>query len=507
MSAVLQFEHATFCYEGASTPSIEDITLEVVEGQFIVFTGESGCGKTTLTRFANGLIPSFFPGYLEGRVMVGGVDIAQADAGEIGQHTASIFQDPRSQFFTTDTASEVAFACENYGMPRDEIMQRIESAFSDMGIEALLGRRVFHLSSGERQKIAFAAATALNPRMYVLDEPSANLDIETMLHIRKRLAALKARGCTVLIAEHRLFWLQGLVDRYIRLSRGRVVETMTGDEFERLSDGECERRGLRPSTPPWQAAKSGIELASGKEGKASRLLALEVRHLSFSYPGGGFSLEDVSFDVFSGEVLALVGKNGCGKTTLGKLLVGLTRAKGRPFKLDGKKVRKGSLADAGFFVLQEAGHQLYTDSVETELRLGRDRQSSGDAVSSTLAALNLSDMADAHPQSLSGGQKQRLVMGAALVSGKPLVVLDEPTSGLDWANMTAVARVVRGLRSKGCAVVVITHDYEFMAQVADRVLLLADGGVAGELCVKEPHDLEPAAEFVLGKEGINAWPC
>ena len=171
---IISFEHASFQYEGQSQESLKDVKLIIKSGEFLVITGQSGCGKTTLTRCINNLIPRFFEGRLSGEVIVLGRSIKESDAGEAGKEIASIFQDPRSQFFTTNSSSEVAFACENYGIPHKEIVKRVNSAFQSLNMENLKDRDIFALSSGERQKVAFLAATTLNPQIYVLDEPSAN---------------------------------------------------------------------------------------------------------------------------------------------------------------------------------------------------------------------------------------------------------------------------------------------------------------------------------------------
>lgn len=172
---IISFEHTSFQYEGQIQENLRDVNLTIRSGEFLVITGQSGCGKTTLTRCINNLIPRFFEGVLSGEVIVSGRSIKESDAGEAGKEIASIFQDPRSQFFTTNSSSEVAFACENYGIPHEEIVKRVDRAFQSLDMENLKDRDIFTLSSGERQKIAFLAATTLNPQIYVLDEPSANL--------------------------------------------------------------------------------------------------------------------------------------------------------------------------------------------------------------------------------------------------------------------------------------------------------------------------------------------
>ena len=243
---IISFEHASFQYEGQSQESLKDVKLIIKLGEFLVITGQSGCGKTTLTRCINNLIPRFFEGRLSGEVIVLGRSIKESDAGEAGKEIASIFQDPRSQFFTTNSSSEVAFACENYGIPHKEIVKRVNSAFQSLNMENLKDRDIFALSSGERQKVAFLAATTLNPQIYVLDEPSANLDIHTILQVREILSALKAAGHTIIVSEHRLFYLYGLADRFLIMEDGQICEELTGEEMAELSAVQMHNRRLRP---------------------------------------------------------------------------------------------------------------------------------------------------------------------------------------------------------------------------------------------------------------------
>ena len=210
---VIDFDNVSFSYGTQTEGSLSDINFKVKEGEFILLTGQSGSGKTTVTRLINGLIPHFFEGVLTGTVKVLGSDIKTVTPGEMGKNTASIFQNPRSQFFTTNSTKEVAFALENYGIDRDEMIDRVNCAFHDLEAENLMDRDMFSLSSGEKQKIAIIAAKTLNPKIYVFDEPSANLDIHSIIKLKKIMEWLKKQGHTVIVSEHRLFYLKNLVDK------------------------------------------------------------------------------------------------------------------------------------------------------------------------------------------------------------------------------------------------------------------------------------------------------
>lgn len=492
---IISFEHVSFQYEGQTRENLKDVNLTIKSGEFLVITGQSGCGKTTLTRCINNLIPRFFEGTLSGEVIVSGRSIKESDAGEAGKEIASIFQDPRSQFFTTNSSSEVAFACENYGISHEEIVKRVDRAFQSLNMEDLKDRDIFTLSSGERQKIAFLAATALNPQIYVLDEPSANLDIHTILQVREILFALKAAGHTIVVSEHRLFYLYGLADRFLVMKEGQIFEELTGKEMAELSVSQMHNRRLRPLN------LSTIQIER-KKFICHSTVFFQIKDLSFSHKSMPELLHNISLEACKGETIALIGENGCGKTTLGKVLSGLIRCRRGVFSIDGQTVKQRKLADYVYFVMQEADHQLYTDSVAEELRLGNKKiQDIDEKIDSVLKMLHLENFKNCHPYALSGGQKQRLTIGAAMLSEKPILVLDEPTSGLDWDNMCAVANAVNYMRETGKLVFIITHDLEFISLTATRALLLKEGNIKDDLQMTEQNNFKIVKSFMMEEGG------
>jgi energy-coupling factor transport system ATP-binding protein len=491
---IISFTHTSFRYDGQSKDSLIDINLDIKKGEFLVITGQSGCGKTTLIRCINNLIPSFFEGNLSGEVMVSGRSIKESNAGEAGKETASIFQDPRSQFFTTNSSSEVAFGCENYGIPQMEIIKRVDNAFKSLNMEKLRNRDIFSLSSGERQKIAFLAATTLNPEIYVLDEPSANLDIQTILQVREHLLDLKKAGHTIIVSEHRLFYLYGLADRFIVMKDGQITEELNANEMADLSSDQMHLMKLRPLN----LDKIQIEK---KEDTCRKETFFDIKSLGFSYKGMPELLHNISLQAHKGETVALVGENGSGKTTLGKIISGLISCKKGDFSIDGRIIKKRKLSDYVYFVMQEADHQLYTSSVTEELLLGNKKVPDiKEKIADVLKILHLENFKDSHPYALSGGQKQRLTIGAAMLSEKPIIVLDEPTSGLDWENMRAVAEAVNYLRCKGKLIFIITHDLEFLSLTASRCLLIKEGVIEEDMIMASEKELRIINSFML-KEG------
>ena len=293
---------------------------------------------------------------------------------------------------------------------------------------------------------------------------------------------MKAAGHTIIVSEHRLFYLYGLADRFLIMKEGRICEELTGEEMAKLSASQMRSRRLRPLN------LNTIQIE----------VFLQIKNMSFSHKAMPELLHSISIEAHKGETIALVGENGCGKTTFGKILSGLIRCRQGGFFIDGKNVKQRKLSDYVYFVMQEADHQLYTDSVTEELRLGNKKIPGIDEkVSRILKMLHLENFKDCHPYALSGGQKQRLTIGAAMLSEKPIIVLDEPTSGLDWNNMYAVANAVNFLRKSGKVVFIITHDLEFISLTASRTLLLKEGIIKDDLQMTGKSTFKIVKDFMM----------
>ena len=245
---MIQIDHVTFSYggENESAGGIQDINLNIEDGQFVVLCGESGCGKTTITRLINGLIPHYYEGKMNGEVWVNGAKVSEQPLYDTAKTVGSVFQNPRSQFFNVDTTSEIAFGCENHGLEEAEIRKRVKLVSEQLNLTNLLDRSVFSLSGGEKQKIACGSAAAVEPDVFVLDEPSSNLDAYSIADFRKLLKILKSQGKTIIIAEHRLYYLYDLADSIIYLSDGEIQGDYTLPEFQLIPAAEKAKMGLRP---------------------------------------------------------------------------------------------------------------------------------------------------------------------------------------------------------------------------------------------------------------------
>ena len=499
-NVVIDFENVSFSYGTQSEGCLKNINLKIQAGEFVLLTGQSGSGKTTITRLINGLIPHFFEGILTGSVKVIGDDIKTVTPGEMGKNTASIFQNPRSQFFTTNSTNEVAFALENYGIDRDEMIDRVNSAFRDFEAENLMDRDMFSLSSGEKQKIAIIAAKALNPKISVFDEPSANLDIQSIIKLKKIMKILKEQGHTIIVSEHRLFYLKDLIDKCFIMKDGEIDRELKKNDIANLNDSDIRAYKLRTfklSDIKYELKNNPIINKQNSDFK--------VENLSFSYNVNHSILSNCNLEGNFGETVAIVGHNGNGKTTLGKIMSGLLKAKSGQFYIDDKFVKQKELYKNVYFVMQDADYQLYSDSVVSELMLSSANgvEQNDERIENAMSLLNISSFRDRHPQGLSGGQKQRVTIAAAIASNKKILIFDEPTSGLDYENMKGVSEAINILRERGTLIFVISHDLEFLSRVATKAIFIENNTVNKSIELKNGGDFEKIKKFLLQSEGYE----
>ena len=488
--AAVQLEGVSYTYPSAAEPTLRSVSLEVPAGQCVVVTGPSGCGKTTLSRLVNGLVPHVYAGEVTGRVLVGGTEVAAWTPDELGVRVGSVFQNPRSQFVNLDVASEIAFGCENLGLPRAEIVERVEEAAAALGIHPLLDRSIEELSGGQKQAVILASALAMRPAVFVLDEPTASLDTASMMRLAEVVAALKAQGKTVIVSEHRLWWLHGVADRVVLMEEGSVAGDWDAASYGALPRAERAALGMRAWTvaemEEEMAARVEVAPAASAEGSPAPATGvataegLAAEGLTVAFRRNPPVLEGLSLAVAPGRVLGIVGRNGAGKTTLLRCLSGLARERSGSVALDGRALAARERPGTVHLVMQEPGYQLFADSARAELRLP---DAEADEL---LAAFGLAACAERHPLSLSGGERQRLAIAAGIAQGARALVLDEPTSGLDRANMERVAAALRRVAAAGVAVALVTHDYEFLCAVCDEVAEVESG------CVSARYDLDPA---------------
>lgn len=462
---MIRFEDYSFFYETEKErQGVRNINLHIEPGSCVLFCGSSGCGKSTLLKSVNGLIPHLTEGKYRGAVYIKNRAVNTLPMYELSKLAASVFQNPKSQFFNTDVESEIVYSLENRGCPVSEADARLKRTLQELRLEHLRGRSMFALSGGEKQQVAFAGAFISDAPVILLDEPTANLDMEAIVKIRNILFEMKKRGKTILVVEHRLHWLRGLVDTVYYMENGTIICRRNGETFFSMEDEERKKLGLREL---YSVSDITVEYSNEPLGKSS---ILEVKELTLAYKKKVVQRE-LFFSLAAGEILGIIGANGAGKTTLLRTLAGLKRVTHGAVLLNGKIIKERERRKRFGMVMQDVNYQLFSDSCENECRLGNPGVDE-ETAKELLSEVGLSSVSDRHPQCLSGGQKQRLALAVCKASDKDILLLDEPTGGLDYAGMIAVRNVLNFLSAKGKSVVVVTHDMEFIRTVCNRIILL-----------------------------------
>lgn len=491
--SIIEIDHASFRYKGSEKCLLKDVSLRIEKGETVLLTGLSGSGKTTIIRLINGLIPHYYQGELAGSVTVAGRDIANTELYELAGTVGTVFQNPRSQFFSVDTDGEIVFGTENIGLDPEEIIKRKQTVVREMHIEKLLGRSLFRLSGGEKQRIACASVSALLPDIILLDEPSSNLDQEAIENLREEIERWKSQGKTLVISEHRLWYLKDIADRVIYMDAGSIRREWSGREFASMGSETVRELQLRPLVLP--DMPSSI-CADGDCADCCDMTS------TLTLPGDGIILKNFYFsyhrkpnlfgkrklterdDMLSlniphlvlprRSVIGVIGRNGTGKSTFLKCVCGLEKDCGGSIEADGKIYRGKDRLKLCYMVMQDVNHQLFTDSVEAEILLSM-KEESRERCDTILKSLGILEFKDKHPMALSGGQKQRVAIASAIAADAKLMLFDEPTSGLDFAHMEKVGALLKGLAASGNTVLVATHDPELIELCCDYVLCIENG--------------------------------
>ena len=486
---MIKIDHISFSYgeENENTGGVRDIDLNIEDGQFVVLCGESGCGKTTVTRLINGLIPHYYEGKMTGEVWVNGAKVSEQPLYDTAAVVGSVFQNPRSQFFNVDTTSEITFGCENLGQPEKDIRERLAKTVRDFRLEKLMDRNIFHLSGGEKQKIACAGVSIMEPDVLVMDEPSSNLDAASILDLRKILAFWKSQGKTIIVSEHRLYYLRGLADRFIYLAEGQVSRDYSAAEFEQLTEQQRSDMGLRTF-----ALERLLPPVLPQQEKT----ALALHNFRFAYKNEPETLHIMDCEIPTNRIVGIIGNNGAGKSTFSRCFCGLEKRCGE-IVWNGKKYRPKDRLNTCYMVMQEVNHQLFTESVLDEVLISMEEANQKRA-EEILSRLDLLDFKDRHPMSLSGGQKQRVAIASVIASNRSILFFDEPTSGLDYRHMKEVANVLRQVRNAGITVYVITHDLELILDCCTDIIHLEDGSIIDQYGMDEDGLRKIREYFIKG---------
>lgn len=467
---MIELKNVSFVYANGDN-GVHNIDLKINKGECVLLCGGSGCGKTTVTRLINGLAPNYYEGRLEGEVTVDDISVSRVQLYELAGKVGSVFQNPRSQFFTVDTTSELAFGCENMGLEVSEIKKRIAKTQEALELDRLMNRNIFMLSGGEKQKIACGSVMALDPDVYVLDEPSSNLDMKAINDLRRMIKLLKEQGKTIVIAEHRVFYLAELCDRVILMKNGVIERDIPGEEFRKLNVLSLNEAGLRTNDLRSLTFSGDVPRISDER--------LSADNFKYTYKNGTVALDIPHLELPQGAVIALVGNNGAGKTTFSKLLAGLIKDRKSTLTIKGEKLSGKKRVSQCYMVMQDVNHQLFTESVLDEVMLSQEEESEDKAIQ-ILCEMGMEEYKDSHPMSLSGGQKQRVAICSAFSSDCSIVIYDEPTSGLDFLSMKNVADNIKKMKKYGKTQIIVTHDPELILSCCDYVVHLENGTIKEE---------------------------
>ena len=442
---MLTIENLSLSY-GTDSKVLSDITLKVKDGECVLLTGESGSGKSSVINSINGLAFEYENAQISGSIKVGEKEIKNLELYEISLMIASVFQNPKTHFFNLD---------------KKEMESRMNEMLDVFKIDHLLGRSIFELSGGEKQILCVAAAYISGCKIIVLDEPSSNLDENYIDILKEMLIILKNKGITLILAEHRIYYLMDVADRIIIIQNGRIAREYTALSFLSVTDAEIAGLGLR------SRYKTVLNKPKNDGGKD-----LIIKKLSFNFANKGeLEVDDVSLDF--GKIYGIIGKNGCGKSTFLSVMTGLLEKGKCEIEYDGEALSRKERLKQSSLVMQDVNYQLFADSVEEEMRLGV-KKIEEDRINQVLSGLGLAKLRDRHPMSLSGGQKQRVAIASVLCKNSRFIFFDEPTSGMDYKNMLKISKLIKSMKTEDNIIFIVSHDTELLNEVADSILCLQD---------------------------------
>ena len=491
-SEPLLVENLSFRYRDRQELALSGISLSVRAGELLLVAGASGCGKTTLIRCLNGLIPRSYKGEISGRIVMQGRDTARMPLARISQMVGTVLQDPERQILGSKVINEVAFGLENLSLPRPEIIRRADEALQFLGIAHLRDRETFHLSGGEKQKVALAGVLAMRPSLLLLDEPLASLDPASAQETLAIVRQLADGGMTVLMIEHRVEDVLGIrPDRVLYMQAGQIrllgpladlYRTVDYSEVKLPAPAVLERAAAAPR-PKELKLLPGAAAAT----PADRAPLVRFENVNFDYDGEREVLRGITLDIRRGDIIAVLGANGAGKTTLVKHAIGLLKPKSGRVLVEGRDTQALSVAQiAGTlgYVFQSPSHMLFAPTVSEELAFGptnlrHPAETIQKEVKQAIEIVNLVGREKDPPLALSFGQQKRVSIAAILAMRSRILVMDEPTAGQDYKNYMDFMDAILQLPSFE-AIVFITHDIDLAVIYANRVLLMGQGRVVAD---------------------------
>lgn len=510
---MLRLNNICYRYTGRKEATLKDISLHIGKGEMLLLAGRSGSGKSTLIKVITGLLSSSGENLLAGSIYIDGHNVTKASPEAIGVLAGTLYQTPDDQLFAMSVADEVAFALENRSFSPEFIEKQVEKTLKMVGLEGYGDCSINRLSGGQRQRLALASILVTEPGLLILDEPVSQMNpqgVESFLELLKELN--HRAGISILMVEHRVNELASYFKRLAIMENGSIVydgtmkkawSFLTGKERLGLREPDCVKLGrllnfplLSASIPenlsmlqekylPHGKAVNLHEFSKAEQAEQTEQTSavqkapvLQLEHVFYTYPSAKkATLKDISFNIAPGSITALMGFNGAGKSTLFNLIGGLTEADTGKLLLDGKKLSEA--AERICYLMQEPDLMLLADSVLEEV-LWNNKKIAKNEAEELLQKLDLLQYENDFPQMLSKGQRLRLMLGAMLARRPSLLLLDEPTTGQDEVNLQEIKKLLKGFRQQGGSVFICTHDLNLTAEIADSVLVLADGKIIAE---------------------------
>ena len=495
--APLIVEKLSFRYRDRQDVAIHNISFEAHPGEVLLIAGASGCGKTTLIRCINGLIPRSYKGEVGGHIFIMGEEVKDWQLSRISQKVGTVLQDPERQILGTKVVNEVAFGLENLGLPREEIFPRVDEALNFLKIPHLRERETFHLSGGEKQKVALAGILAMRPSILLLDEPLASLDPASAQDTLDTVRQLADDGMTVLMIEHRVEDVMRILpERVMFMSEGeiRYLGNLSGlSKVVNYREVKLPAEDIvaRAKADPAPAELKLLPTVTDNDLEKDALVRFE--NVGFGYEAERAVLHGINLEIKRGDVIAVLGPNGAGKTTFVKHAIGLLRPKSGRVLVNGHDTRQASVAEIAQtlgYVFQSPSHMLFAPTVQEELSFGpknlrHSQEEIETEVREALQIVNLVNKEKDPPLALSFGQQKRVSIAAILAMRSRILVMDEPTAGQDYQNYMNFMDAI--LQMPGFeAILFITHDVDLAVIYANRILMIADGRLVAD---GSPHDV------------------